>query len=32
MTKIIFEKIKKMLIIPFVNLERDYYDCGLVNR
>jgi len=32
MCKIVFDKIKQKLIIPYVNLERDYYDCSLVNR
>lgn len=32
MSKVIFDKVKKKLIIPFVNLERDYYDCSLKNR
>ncbi|XP_044266409.1 isocitrate dehydrogenase [NADP] cytoplasmic-like isoform X2 [Tribolium madens] len=32
MTKIIFDEIKKKLILPFVELEREYYDCGLENR
>lgn len=32
MSKIVFDKIKKQLIIPYVNLERDYYDCSLENR
>ncbi|XP_017781808.1 PREDICTED: isocitrate dehydrogenase [NADP] cytoplasmic-like [Nicrophorus vespilloides] len=32
MSKIVFDKIKQKLIIPYVNLERDYYDCSLANR
>ncbi|XP_065156107.1 uncharacterized protein [Atheta coriaria] len=32
MSKIIFDKIKQRLIIPYLNLERDYYDCSLINR
>lgn len=32
MSKVIFNKVKQKLIIPFVNLERDYYDLSLANR
>lgn len=32
MTKIIFDEIKEKLIFPFLELERDYYDCSLTNR
>ena len=32
MSKVIFNKVKRKLIIPFVNLERDYYDLSLANR
>ncbi|EFA10595.2 Cytosolic isocitrate dehydrogenase [NADP]-like Protein [Tribolium castaneum] len=32
MTKIIFAEIKNKLILPFVELGRDYYDCSLPNR
>lgn len=32
MTKIIFDKIKKKIIFPYINLERDFYDCGIINR
>lgn len=32
MTKIIFDKIKQKIIFPYVNVERDFYDCGLLNR
>ncbi|XP_071050067.1 uncharacterized protein [Onthophagus taurus] len=32
MAKVLFDRVKRKLIIPFVNLERDYYDCSLKNR
>ena len=32
MTRILWDKIKQYLIAPFVELNVDYYDLGLVNR
>ena len=32
MTRILWDKIKEILINPFVELNVDYYDLGLVNR
>ncbi|XP_044754919.1 cytosolic isocitrate dehydrogenase [NADP]-like [Coccinella septempunctata] len=32
MTRVIFDCIKKKLIFPFVEVERDYFDCSLTNR
>ncbi|HOV69577.1 MAG TPA: NADP-dependent isocitrate dehydrogenase, partial [Clostridia bacterium] len=32
MTRVIWAEIKKILIIPYVNLKSDYYDLGLQNR
>ena len=32
MTRIIWEKVKDELILPFVDLKSEYYDLGLVHR
>ncbi|KAL3269380.1 hypothetical protein HHI36_008450 [Cryptolaemus montrouzieri] len=32
MTRLIFNTIKEKLILPFLELKRDYYDCSLINR
>ncbi|RZC33592.1 Iso dh and/or Mito carr domain containing protein [Asbolus verrucosus] len=32
MTKLIFDEIKQKLLFPFVEIQRDYYDCSLINR
>ena len=32
MTRILWKKIKDELILPFVDLNTEYYDLGLVNR
>ena len=32
MTRILWKKIKDMLILPYVDLKTEYYDLGLVNR
>ncbi len=32
MTRIIWQKIKEILILPYVDLKAEYYDLGLVNR
>jgi isocitrate dehydrogenase len=32
MTKLIFDEIKQKLLFPFVQFQRDYYDCSLTNR
>ena len=32
MTRIIWQMIKDILILPYVDLKTEYYDLGLVNR